>query len=124
MQRLEKAAAFSIPQDARAAAIKDMRDWGQRRAIDKCLKEYDVDIVIGPADSELDDHYPAASVPLLYSSFNGRPFGLVALGSQYQEGPLMHFMSAWQPIFNQDRVLPAWIAGDLDAQSGKPKDEL
>ncbi|KAH6630994.1 putative glutamyl-tRNA amidotransferase subunit A [Chaetomium sp. MPI-SDFR-AT-0129] len=86
MQRLETAAAFSVPEDVRAAAIQDMRDWGRGRAIDKCLKEYDVDIVIGPADSEIDDHYtatgyPAANVPLLYSSFNGRPFGLVALAS-------------------------------------------
>jgi amidase len=108
MQRLETAAT--------------MRDWGRRRGvIDKCLKEYDVDIVFGPADSALDNHYtaagyPAASVPLSYSSFNGRPFGLVALASQYQEGALIQFMSAWQCVFNRDRVLPAWISGDPNAQ--------
>ena len=130
MQRLETAATFSIPEDVRAAAIQDMRDWGRTRAVDKCLREYEVDIVIGPADSELDDHYsaagyPAAMVPLSYSSFNGRPFGLVALASQYQEGTLIQFMSAWQLVFNQDRVPPAWIAGDPSAaQAGKPKDEL
>lgn len=88
-----------------------------------------MDVVIGPADSELDDHYtaagyPAANVPLSYSSFHGRPFGLVALASQYQEGTLIQFMSSWQLVFNQDRVLPTWIAGDPNAQSDKLKDEL
>ncbi|KAK5652964.1 hypothetical protein OQA88_9444 [Cercophora sp. LCS_1] len=88
MQRLETAAKFSLPTDVRAAAIEDMRDWGRRRAVDKCLKEYDVDIILGPADSEMDDlysaaGYPMANLPLSYSSFNGRPFGLCATASQY-----------------------------------------
>lgn len=101
--------------------IDDMRDFGRRRAIDKCLQDYDVDIILGPADSNMYDYYtaagyPMASVPLLYSSFNKRPFGRCALASQYKEGDLVQFMSAWQEEFNLERVLPTWVNGDPDSK--------
>lgn len=60
MKRLEEAAVFTLSEEARKAALDDMRDFGRRRAIDKCLQYYGVDIILGPADSELDDFYTAA----------------------------------------------------------------
>lgn len=37
-----------------------MRQWGRDKGIDYILKEYDVDVIIGPADSEL-TQFSAAS---------------------------------------------------------------
>lgn len=56
-----------------------------------------------------------ASLPLSYSSFNKRPFGVCALASQYQEGILIQLMSAWKQVFNKERVLPTWLGGDPDS---------
>lgn len=60
LTRLEGAAEFSLSAEERRQAVEDMRDFGRRRAIDKCLEEYGVDVIIGPADSEIDDYYSAA----------------------------------------------------------------
>lgn len=60
MKRMEVAAAFNLSEDERKAAIAHMRDWGRRRAIDTCLKDNDVNIILGPADSEIDGLYSAA----------------------------------------------------------------
>ncbi|KAK3937314.1 amidase signature domain protein [Diplogelasinospora grovesii] len=128
--RKEAAAAFSITEDERKAAIEDVRDWGRRRAIDKCLKENDIDIILGPADSEIDGFYtaagyPMACLPLSYSSFNERPFGVCAIAGQYQEGQLIQFMSAWEHAgFNKYRLLPTWLGGDPAVKSDTAKDEL
>lgn len=32
-----------------------MRDWGRRRAVDKCLADNDVDIILGPGDSRINE---------------------------------------------------------------------
>jgi hypothetical protein len=59
MVRLEGAAKFSLSQTERQKAIDEMKAFG-RRSIDQCLKNFDVDVIIGPADSEIDDYYCAA----------------------------------------------------------------
>lgn len=117
MTRLEMAAAFDITEDGYQNALADMRDFGRRRAIDKCLKEYDVDNILGPGDSRINElyataGYPMAVVPFSYASFNGRPLGMCAVATANQEGLLIQFMSAWQAHFNSERQLPKWIGGD------------
>lgn len=57
-----------------------------------------------------------AALPLSYASFNKRPFGVCAIAGQYQEGPLIKLMSAWERIFMQKRVLPTWLGGDPSAK--------
>ncbi|KAI1248790.1 hypothetical protein MGN70_009992 [Eutypa lata] len=117
MSKLEGAAEFSLSAAERRKAIEDMRDFGRRRAIDKCLEEYGVDVIIGPADSEIDDYYsaagyPMAVMPLSYFDFNKRPFGVCALASRNQEGVLIQLMSAWAKMLKCERRLPTWLNGD------------
>lgn len=89
MTRLEMAAAFDITEDGYQNALADMRDFGRRRAVDKCLKEYDVDIVLGPGDSRINELYATAGYPMAvvlfsYASFNGRPLGMCAVATANQ----------------------------------------
>jgi hypothetical protein len=51
-----------------------MRDFGQRQAIDQCLEQYGVDVILGPADGEIDDYYSATGRKLDF-----RVDGLVVL---------------------------------------------
>ncbi|OAA42544.1 Amidase signature domain protein [Cordyceps fumosorosea ARSEF 2679] len=112
-------AAVNITENEYHDALADMRDLGRRRAVDNCLKEYDVDIILGPGDSRINElyattGYPMAVVPLSYARFNGRPLGMCAVSTANQEGLLIQFMSAWQAHFNTERQLLTWIGGDPD----------
>jgi len=60
MKRLELAANSTISEDEYRDALKSMRDWGRRQAVDKCLKENEVDVIIGPADSRIHELSTAA----------------------------------------------------------------
>jgi amidase len=92
----------------------------KEEGIDKALAQYDIDVIIGPADSFLSSlaaaagwnltpissfptlmgiGYPIATVPIGRMDFNGRPFGLVALTTAHKEAKLLHFMSAWEKTF-------------------------
>ncbi|KAF5666583.1 glutamyl-tRNA(gln) amidotransferase subunit A [Fusarium circinatum] len=88
MGRLEMAESFVISSEAREEAIRKMRDFGRNQAIDKCLQDNEIDVILGPADSEIDDYYsaagyPMACLPLSYCDYNMRPFGICALASEY-----------------------------------------
>ncbi|KAI0536965.1 hypothetical protein GGR58DRAFT_527840 [Xylaria digitata] len=126
-------------------AIQAMRDFGQRQAIDYCLKQYGVDAILSPADSEIDDYYtavgkkhlsdsitllsilmpaplycctgyPMTSLPLSYLDFNCRPLGIRALASKYQEGTLIQLISAWTSLFGKRRQVPACLRGYPEEQ--------
>src|SRR5437762_3056106 len=82
--------------------------------VDKILREYNLDVIIWPADSDMEivygvsgmginpscrdenglsraDHeigYPVVTLPLGYLDLNGRPFGLAAITSAYGEATL------------------------------------
>ncbi|KAI0423691.1 putative glutamyl-tRNA amidotransferase subunit A [Xylaria sp. FL1042] len=51
------------------------------QAIDHCLEQHGVDVILGPADSEIDDYYTAA-------------------------GTLVQLMSAWETLFGERRRIP------------------
>ncbi|KAI4654997.1 uncharacterized protein J4E78_007177 [Alternaria triticimaculans] len=73
-------------------------------AIDKMLREHNVDVIIGPADSRLPDvlavaKYPSMTLPLGYLDWNGRPFGLLVIGSKYQESLLLDVARLWEATF-------------------------
>jgi amidase len=59
------------------------------------------------------------AMPLSYSNFNGRPFGVCAFASRGQEGILIQLMSAWANVFNKERVLPTRLAGEPPDSSEK-----
>ena len=101
-----------LDKKATAAAADD--------AIDKTLRENNVDVIIGPADSRLPDvlalaskcsygtlrflltvsiEYPSMTLPLGYLDWNGRPFGLLIIASKYQEGLLLDVARLWEATF-------------------------
>jgi amidase len=117
LTRLETAAKCDMSDDQYRDALLQLRAWGQKRAVDQCLEDFGVDVIIGPADSRIHElstaaGYPIATLPLSYADFNGRPFGLAAVTSAYQEGVMIHLMSAWERVFNQQRRIPTWLTGD------------
>ncbi|KAF2822602.1 amidase signature enzyme, partial [Ophiobolus disseminans] len=126
LTRLEIAAKFHITDEEYRETIDNMRDWGRRRAVDKCLAHYGVDVILGPGNSRINElssaagSSPEAVLPLSYMYFNGRPFGVAAVASANQEPLLIQLMSAWEQAFNKERKLPAWIKGDPE----KIKSEL
>lgn len=84
--------------------MKHCRKVGRDEGIDYTLRSHGIDVIIGPADSDLDEiiaaaGYPAATLPLSTFTGNGRPFGLVAIAGAYQEAMLVKVMSAWEATF-------------------------
>ncbi|KAL8901654.1 MAG: hypothetical protein Q9207_005095 [Kuettlingeria erythrocarpa] len=72
--------------------------------INKALREHGVDVIIGPADSRVPDvvalaRYPSVTLPLGYLDWNGRPFGLLAITSRFQEELLLDVARAWEATF-------------------------
>ena len=84
--------------------VDKCRDVARSKGFDHTFQKYGVDVIIGPADSELDcmiaaAGYPFATLPLSYFKKNGRPFGLVAMAQAWQEELLVRVMSAWEATF-------------------------
>lgn len=44
--------------------LRQLRTWGQKRAVDKCLEDFGVDVIIGPADSKIHELSTAAGKPI------------------------------------------------------------
>ncbi|KAK4446542.1 putative amidase [Podospora aff. communis PSN243] len=72
--------------------LKHLTHVSRDLGIDRILKEFNVDVIIGPADSFITSlatgsGYPVAGMPLSYLDFNGRPLGLAALAGKGQDAP-------------------------------------
>ncbi|KAF4451405.1 amidase family protein [Fusarium austroafricanum] len=122
MGRLEIADSFLLSIEERKEAIRKMREFGRNEAINKCLVDNNIDVILGPGDSEIDDYYsaagyPMACLPLSYCDYNKRPFGVCALASEYQEGLLIQLMSAWDQAVKRKRVLPTCLEGPTPSSS-------
>ena len=128
--KLEAALNSHITASTLKAALNHARDVGRTRGIDRILKEYDIDVIIGPAESAMTDiasasgeqgslillqrlseltrptGYPIASLPLGYLDYNGRPFAMAALASGHQEATLVKVQSAWESTFPPRRPPP------------------
>ncbi|KAF2686408.1 amidase signature enzyme [Lentithecium fluviatile CBS 122367] len=90
--------------------LEHLRSMARDEGVEKILKEYEVDIIMGPCDSPLPlfaacGGYPVISLPLGYLDYNGRPFGLIALGPRHDEALLIKVASAWEATFGP-RQLP------------------
>ena len=88
--------------------------------LERVLNEYDIDIVVGPGDSWLQQYAaalgksfysrscqhrsdrplacPVCAMPLSYLDYNGRPIGLLAIARPHREDILINFMSAWESV--------------------------
>ncbi|KAI0095556.1 putative glutamyl-tRNA amidotransferase subunit A [Nemania sp. FL0031] len=94
--------------------LEYLRRITRDEGIDRILKEYDVDVIIGPADSFITSlatgsGYPVAGMPLTYLDFNGRPLGLAALAGRNQDAILVKMMSAWEGTFPKRKPPPRLV---------------
>lgn len=95
--------------------MKHFRRVGRTDGIDHTLESNDIDVILCPADSDIDEvvsaaGYPAAVMPLGTYKGNGRPFGVVAVAGQYREDLLIKVMGAWEATFGP-RAMPSldWV---------------
>ncbi|MCJ1357711.1 MAG: hypothetical protein MMC33_007707 [Icmadophila ericetorum] len=109
--RIEDAASLDISSEEYEAHLQNIRDVARTRGIDQVLEQDELDVIIGPADSQLSKiaaaaGYPIASLPLGYLEYNGRGFGMVAVAGAKQEAKLFEVMSAWDAMFKPVKPPP------------------
>ncbi|KAI1748814.1 hypothetical protein F4782DRAFT_515840 [Xylaria castorea] len=56
---LKAVLSFNISNEYQKVLI-DTREFGKKESVDKCLKENDVDIILGRADSQMNNYYVSA----------------------------------------------------------------
>ncbi|EHK48802.1 hypothetical protein TRIATDRAFT_175067, partial [Trichoderma atroviride IMI 206040] len=100
----QNAATMTMSDQEHDFLLRHARKVGRDIGIDKTLKEYDVDLVIAPADSPVNllvsaAGYPSATMPLSYLKYNGRPIGLVAFTTAGGEEMLLNFLRAYENTF-------------------------
>lgn len=114
-QSLLEAAA---KQETSPEKVDEIRKFMHRTADTEGLAtvfdKFGLDILLGPADSELYHYagaagYPAACLPLSRLDDRGRPFGLIAIARRGGEMQLIKTMSAWEKTF------PARAVPDMNA---------
>lgn len=75
--------------------------------IDKALKDYEVDVIVGtPTGRMMTVAALAGYLPLGYARFNGRPFGLAVIAPANAETLALSVMSAWEATFPQRKPPP------------------
>ncbi|KJK76332.1 hypothetical protein H634G_08392 [Metarhizium anisopliae BRIP 53293] len=94
--------------------LKHLENAARGDGVDHILQKYEVDVIIGPADSFLTSMatgsgYPIAGMPLSYLDFNGRAFGLAAIAGQNQEALLVKVLSAWEATFPPRKPPPMLV---------------
>ncbi|KAH0557049.1 hypothetical protein GP486_005161 [Trichoglossum hirsutum] len=121
--KLTEALSYAMSAEEYSKTLAQVRHLGRTRGIDETLTKYDIDVIIGPADSSVSSlasasgqepplnlvsrapyanfspGYPIATMPLSYLKLNGRPFGLAALTRAHNEATLVRVLSAWEATF-------------------------
>ncbi|KAF2846480.1 amidase family protein [Plenodomus tracheiphilus IPT5] len=105
-----EARSQNVSSDMYGHHLNHFRNVAKNKALDPVLSEFNVDVVIAPADSLLTclawrSGYSVASLPLLYLDYNRRPFGLAHIASAHQERLLIQLMSAWEATFEKRKPL-------------------
>ena len=90
--------------------LKHFRE-SMRDSVEKLLKETGTDVIMASGESLLPTvaavtGYPIGSVPLGYSTYNGRPFGLEIMARNGEEEKMFEMMSAWEATFPGARQPP------------------
>ena len=113
------------------AHLQNIRKTARTNGIDQALTQGDLDVIIGPADSQLTKiaaaagiiilpqleisfeliiaGYPIASLPLGFLTCNGRGFGMVAVAGAHREALLFEVMSAWDAMFHPVEPPPIFM---------------
>lgn len=102
-QDLEAALNDSLPDDEYEKIKSHIKVVAKINGIDKTLKDFDLDIIVGPMDGRIPTvaaaaGYPVGAMPLGYSKTNGRPFGLAIVAAAGNEGLMLQAMSAWEKM--------------------------
>ncbi|KAL2673845.1 hypothetical protein Neosp_012289 [[Neocosmospora] mangrovei] len=82
-----------------------------RTAVEKLWEETGTDVIMASGESLVTTiaaaaGYPIASVPLGFSSHNGRPYGMEVVARNGAEDKLFQVMSAWEATFPDGRRPP------------------
>ncbi|KAK4145145.1 amidase signature domain-containing protein [Dichotomopilus funicola] len=82
-----------------------------REAVEKCFEATSADVIMASGESYLTSiasgaGYPITSVPLGFSSYNGRPYGMEILARNGEEQKIFRVMSAWEVSFPDARNPP------------------
>jgi amidase len=117
---LEKDLTFRLAGIDAEVAAANARTRARKR-VDDVLEEFDVDVIIGPADSHLTSFaaaagYPLATLPVGVLGFNGRPFGLTTIARAHGEGVLVGLQSAWEKGFV--RRVPEMVCEEEEGGTG------
>ncbi|KAI1130215.1 amidase signature domain-containing protein [Nemania abortiva] len=85
-----------------------------RDAVERCLEQANADVIMASGESVMttiaaNAGYPIASVPLGFSSYNGRPFGMEIMARNAHEGKIFEVMSAWEATFPEGRMPPPML---------------
>jgi len=86
--------------------LKALRDTASS-SVSNLMKEYDVDVIVGPCDSLTGSvgsasGFPTANLPLGFAGFNGRAFSLHMIAQPAQEQLLLQVMAAWEATFPEN----------------------
>lgn len=82
-----------------------------RHAVQLCLEESNADVIMASGETLLPSTaacagYPIGSVPLGFSTYNGRSFGMEVLARNGEEEKIFQVMSAWEATFPEARRPP------------------
>ncbi|KPM44909.1 hypothetical protein AK830_g1647 [Neonectria ditissima] len=107
---LENGLKDDMSDDEYNQGLKHLRS-SVRNAVELVLKETGADVVMASGESLLPSiaataGYPIASVPLGFSDYNGRPFGMEIMARNGEEEKLFEVMSAWEAMFPECRRPP------------------
>ncbi|KAK4147940.1 amidase signature domain-containing protein [Dichotomopilus funicola] len=94
--------------------LEHLRHVARDQGIERVLKTYEVDVILGPTDSGLTSMatgggYSLCGMPLSYLDYNGRPFSVSAITRRGRDDLLIKVMSAWEATFPQRRPPPQLV---------------
>ncbi|KAK0755455.1 LOW QUALITY PROTEIN: hypothetical protein N5P37_012284, partial [Trichoderma harzianum] len=91
---------YDIPASVVDDAVRDVRQAAGPEGIDRALKEYGIDAIIAPTDSDIHklasfSGYPMGTMPLGYLLPSGRPHGLSIITSKYNDALILRIMHVY-----------------------------
>ncbi|KAJ5622151.1 hypothetical protein N7528_005383 [Penicillium herquei] len=98
--RLEWCLNSGMSEQEYTEGAKMIRETARVNGIDRVLAAYNLDVIMGPMDSNIHTvaaaaGCPVGTMPLGYSSINGRPFGVCIISRAGGEASILKAMSAW-----------------------------
>ncbi len=98
-----------------AEGVKTIREAAGVNGIDKTLAEFNLDVIIGPMDGRIPTvaaaaGYPVGTMPLGYSSTDGRAFWACIISGAGGEAKILKAMSAWYATMPAREPPPQLVA--------------